>query len=111
EETLDQKRAWADDAVGGASPAPTPMGRAVVSGTLPDRADPPLALELQASTGSVGALLPSPPDQAARAERWQRYQITPDIELHVKEGLENTSLWQKVEQLIKIARQLLSSIT
>ncbi len=110
EETLDPKIAWADDAAGGAPPTSTPIGQAVVSRTLPDRADPPLALELQASTRSVGALLPSPPDQAARAERWQRYQITLDIELHVKEGLENTSLWQKVEQLIKIARQLLSSI-
>jgi DNA-binding transcriptional MerR regulator len=42
--------------------------------------------------------------------RWQRIQITPDIELHVKEGLEESSLWQKIEQFVKIARQILSSI-
>jgi DNA-binding transcriptional MerR regulator len=54
-------------------------------------------------------LLPVPPVEAGPVESWRRYQLTPGIELHVKEGVENSSLGQKVEQLIKIARQILSS--
>ncbi len=48
--------------------------------------------------------------QPTAATRWHRIEITPNVELHVKEGLENSSLWQKVEHLIKLARQILSSL-
>ncbi len=44
------------------------------------------------------------------ATRWQRIQITSDVELHVKEELKDNNLWQKINQLIKVARQILSSI-
>jgi hypothetical protein len=53
--------------------------------------------------------LPAGSEQTAGAERWRRYPITPEVELHIKEGVVNTHLWQKVEQLIKVARQLLNS--
>jgi len=46
--------------------------------------------------------------QEQRASQWQRIQITPDVELHIRLGLEKTSVWQKIEQLIAIARRLFS---
>jgi DNA-binding transcriptional MerR regulator len=107
EETLGQKIAPASAPVGAAPPAPAPAGQAGMSHTLSDGEGSAAALDLKVST-PAGAALPLPL-QAARIERWQRYQLTPDVELHIKEGLENTSLWYKIEQLLKIARQLLSS--
>lgn len=49
-------------------------------------------------------------DAMATATQWQRIQITPDIELHIRSGLEKTSVRQKIEQLIKITRHLFNSI-
>jgi DNA-binding transcriptional MerR regulator len=46
----------------------------------------------------------------ASATQWQRIQITPDIELHIRSGLEKTSVRQKIEQLIKITHHLFNSI-
>ena len=67
----------------------------------------------QAKTTSSEAVTPPIPqsvDADSTITRWQRIPITAEVELHVKEGIEKTSLWQKVEQLIKIARQLLSAM-
>jgi DNA-binding transcriptional MerR regulator len=107
EEALDQKIAPAHAPVGGAPPTPAPAGQAGVSRPQPDNAGSSPTAASEASM-PVGAALPLPL-QSTRAEHWQRYQLTPDVELHVKAGLENTSLWYKVEQLLKIAQQLLSS--
>ena len=51
---------------------------------------------------------PASAEQPAALTRWRRITLTPDIELHVKEGLEHGGLWPKINQLIKIARQLLT---
>jgi len=51
-----------------------------------------------------------PAEAMATATQWQRIQITPDIELHIRSGLEKTSVRQKIEQLIKITRHLFNSI-
>lgn len=52
---------------------------------------------------------PSPAtSQPADVTRWQRVPITPDVELHIREGAAQGTLWQKIERLIKIARQILS---
>lgn len=48
-----------------------------------------------------------PAEPEAKLSRWQRFQLTPEVELHIKEGTERTQLWPKVEQLIKVARQIL----
>jgi len=60
----------------------------------------------------VGRVEPGPtPGQtkpASSVTQWQRIEITPGIELHVRGGIEKTSIWSKVEQLIKVARQLFS---
>lgn len=51
-----------------------------------------------------------PAEPMATATQWQRIQITPDIELHIRSGLGKTSVRQKIEQLIKITRHLFNSI-
>lgn len=58
----------------------------------------------------AGEALPAPSRVEAAgqgATRWRRIQITPGIELHVMEGAEQKNLWQKIEQLLKVARQIL----
>lgn len=89
----------------GGSPSPAPVPRQ-------DAPGPP---ENQPSIGSRGLaqsmpVLPIRPLETGSVEGWRRYQLTPGVELHVKEGVENSTLGQKVEQLIKIARQIFSSI-
>lgn len=88
----------------GEAPLPAP-------GPLRDTADMP---ENQPAAGTRGLaqsrpLMPTWPVETGPVENWRRYELTPGVELHVKEGMENSSLGQKVEQLIKIARQILSS--
>jgi DNA-binding transcriptional MerR regulator len=51
--------------------------------------------------------IPGQVEAATRLTRWQRLEITPGIELHIQEGLEHSHIWQKIEQLIKVARQIL----
>lgn len=65
---------------------------------------------LAAIDDETSSSAPIQPGEPQAMTRWQRIQITPDVELHVKEGLGESSLWQKIEQLVKIARQMLSSI-
>ena len=56
-------------------------------------------------------LAPAPmPETVVRDEpkssHWQRIQLTPDIELHIRLGAEKQSLLDKIEQLINFARRL-----
>ncbi|MBI1882032.1 MAG: MerR family transcriptional regulator [Chloroflexi bacterium] len=94
-----------------APPPPASTGLVGASRSLPVRGEAEeLKLGLVKPIPAAIAPLPSGSEPTAEVERWRRYQITPEVELHIKEGIENTNLWQKVEQLIKIARQILSSI-
>jgi hypothetical protein len=88
----------------GEAPLPAPIPRQDATGT-PEKQPAAVGRGLTQST----PLLPPRPIEAGPVESWRRYQLTPGVELHVKEGLESSSLGQKVEQLIKIARQILSS--
>ncbi|MCQ3980774.1 MAG: hypothetical protein DPW09_45825 [Anaerolineae bacterium] len=88
----------------GEAPLPAPVPLRDAAGT-PGNQPAAAARGLAQST----PLLPVPPIEAGPVENWRRYQLTPGVELHVKEGVENSRLGQKVEQLIKIARQILSS--
>ncbi len=74
------------------------MGLAAEVGSVP--------IDQTASSSAV----PLQPGEPQPLTRWQRIQLSPEVELHLKEGVENTGLWPKIEQLVKIAQQLLSSI-
>lgn len=87
----------------------------VAGGTPPPAPVPQQDALNQPSVGSRGLaqsmpVLPPGPLETGPVEGWRRYQLTPGVELHVREGVENSTLGQKVEQLIKIARQIFSSI-
>ncbi|GIK38543.1 MAG: hypothetical protein BroJett011_23760 [Chloroflexota bacterium] len=88
----------------GEAPLPAPVPLRDAAG-MPENQPATAARSLPQSM----PLLPAPPVETGPVENWRRYQLTPGVELHVKEGVENSSLGQKVEQLIKIARQILSS--
>lgn len=60
------------------------------------------------SADSKAAEPSSVTSQPTEVTRWQRVPITPDVELHIREGAAQGTLWQKIERLIKIARQILS---
>jgi DNA-binding transcriptional MerR regulator len=90
------------DAFREAPPASTGAGRSLPLRELP--------LGIAETIPAASAPLSSEIKQASGVERWRRYQITPEVEVHVKEGVDNTGLWFKVEQLIKAARQIMSSI-
>lgn len=83
-------------------PPPVPLGDAT---GMPENQPPAIARGLAQSM----PLLPTWPVETGPVENWQRYQLTPGVELHVKEGVENSGLGQKIEQLLKLARQILSS--
>ncbi len=58
--------------------------------------------------GDATAETPAELQQSAEVTRWQRVPITPDVELHIREGAVQGTLGQKIERLVKIARQILS---
>lgn len=41
---------------------------------------------------------------------WQRIPLSANVELHVKGERANSPFWQKIEQLIQVARQILSNV-
>lgn len=88
----------------GGTPLPAPVPRRDAAGT-------PENQPAEAARGLAQSMprLPVQPVEAGPVEIWRRYQLAPGVELHVKAGVENSSLGQKVEQLIKTARQILSS--
>jgi DNA-binding transcriptional MerR regulator len=88
---------------------PAPAGPVESARSLPARDEEKLKRGMAKSVPAAITPLPAGSEQTAGAERWRRYPITPEVELHIKEGVVNTHLWQKVEQLIKVARQLLNS--
>jgi DNA-binding transcriptional MerR regulator len=50
------------------------------------------------------------PTNPPATTHWQRIEITPDVELHIRGGGDQPDFWSKINQFIKIARQILSSI-
>ena len=71
--------------------------------------------ELPAAAPSRGFVAPAAEadeadEVAVEPTHWQRIPITADVELHIREGSGNPSLWQKIDRLVKLARQLLTSI-
>lgn len=85
-------------------PSPAAAGR-----SLPIRQEAELSLGMAESVPEAKVTRSAEVEQTAGVERWRRYRITPEVEVHVKEGLENTGFWFKVEQLIKAAREIMSS--
>jgi DNA-binding transcriptional MerR regulator len=96
------------------APAPQPMMRHRLQAYKQTTDEPPSSIReaaqppAQAPPGAAGAS--SVESEATPITRWQRIPLTPEVELHVKEGLEKKPVWKKVEQLIKIAGQLLRSM-
>lgn len=81
--------------------------------TPPAPAPRPPEQELLAESRNLGRavpILPAQPLETGPVESWRRYQLVPGVELHVSEAVESGLLGQRIEQLIKIARQILSSI-
>lgn len=68
------------------------------------------AFHLPENQPAVGVSMPAEPLETGPVESWRRYELVPGVELHVRAGMENSTLGQKVEQVIRIARQILSSL-
>ena len=68
----------------------------------------PLPAKEEALAPGFAESKPLPPEPEAGAHLWQRIELAPGVELHVKAEAVAPSLRSKIEQLLKVARQLLA---